>query len=46
MPGPLHTWISGAMRHPSHDHTVLDSSSEYGPDEDCDDDCTCGDDLG
>lgn len=41
-------WISGACELPSTDHSVLaDSSSEYaGPDDECDDDCTCGDDLG
>lgn len=47
MPGPMHTWNSGAMRLPSSDHTVLsDSSSDAGPNDDCDDDCPCGDDLG
>jgi hypothetical protein len=38
------SWLSGAMRDPSHDHTVLadrSSDDEAGPD-DCDD----GDDLG
>lgn len=46
MPAPLHSWISGAVRDPSADHTTLDSSSEYGPGDDCDEDCGCGDDLG
>lgn len=43
------TRISGPMTLPSSDHTVLTSSSGYtdGPDDDeCGDDCTCGDDLG
>lgn len=43
-------WISGACELPSIDYTYLveASSSEFadGPDDECHDECGCGDDLG